>query len=120
MVYSLSSLRMRRRSSSLRRTAPRARVRLAAMPFPGLVSRVRAMDPWRLDLLIAAGLVVVFELELLLLTPADAAHRGLIAVVLAVEAATFALRRRAPLVPMTVTLGMLTALDTAHPIYVNS
>jgi signal transduction histidine kinase len=90
------------------------------MPFPGLVSRLRAMDPSRLDLLIAGVLVVVFELELLLLTPADASHRGLVAVLLALEGATFALRRRAPLVPMVATLGMLTALDAAHPIYVNS
>src|SRR6185503_10528276 len=104
----------------LRRTAPRARVRLGPMPFPGLVSRLRAMDPWRLDLLIAAVLIVVFELELLLLTPADAAHRGLVAVLLALEGATFALRRRAPLVPMVATLSMLTAMDAVHPIYVNS
>src|SRR2546421_11256282 len=110
---------MRWRSSSLRKTAPRARVRLRAMPLHGLVSRIRAMDPWRLDLLIAAALVVVFEVELLLLTPADTAHRGLIAVVLALEGATFALRRRAPLVPMTVTLGLLAALDGFDAVYVN-
>jgi signal transduction histidine kinase len=90
------------------------------MPFPGLVSRVRAMDPWRLDVLIAAALVVAFQAELLLLTPADTPRRGLVAVLLALEGATFALRRRAPLVPLVATLGMMAALDASHPVYVNT
>ncbi|HEY7078003.1 MAG TPA: histidine kinase [Solirubrobacteraceae bacterium] len=90
------------------------------MPFPGLVSRVRAMDPWRLDLLIAAGLMVLFQIELLVLIPADTAHRGLIAVLLVVEAAAFSLRRRAPIVPMVLTLGLLAALDAFDPVYVDT
>src|SRR4051812_8863478 len=102
---------MRRRSSSLRRTAPRARVRLAAMPFSGLVGRVRAMDPWRLDALVAAALIVEFQVELALFVPADAPRRGLVAAILAVEGATFILRRRAPIVPMAAGLGVVTVLD---------
>jgi signal transduction histidine kinase len=90
------------------------------MPFGGLVSHVRAMDPWRLDALIAAGLIVLFEIELLVLIPADTPHRGLVAMLLVVEGAAFSLRRRAPIVPMAVTLGMLAGLDAFDPVYVNT
>jgi signal transduction histidine kinase len=87
------------------------------MPPSGVVSRLRAMDPWRLDVLIAAALIVEFELELALVVPAGAHHRALVAVALAVEGAAYALRRRAALVPMIVGLGLLTILNASQPAY---
>jgi signal transduction histidine kinase len=58
-------------------------------------SRLRAMDPFRLDLLIGALLLVEFELEVLLVVPSDP-QKPLVAGLMALVAAGVALRRRAP------------------------
>jgi signal transduction histidine kinase len=76
-----------------------------------MVRRIRAVDPRRLDLLLAVALVIEFQVELALFVPYDAPQRTLVALLLVVEGATFALRRRAPVVPMVASLGMVSVLD---------
>jgi signal transduction histidine kinase len=76
-----------------------------------MVRRIRAIDPWRLDVLIAIAVTLEFQVELALLAKPHAPHHGAMAAGLAVWGATFALRRRAPVVTMAVGLGMITFAD---------
>jgi signal transduction histidine kinase len=76
-----------------------------------MVRRIRDFGPPRLDVLLAVALVIEFQVELALLAKAHAPHHALVVVGLIVEGASFALLRRAPIVPMATALGMIALLD---------
>jgi hypothetical protein len=76
-----------------------------------MVRRIRAIDPRRLDLLVAVALIVEFQVELALLAADHAPHHGLVMAALVIEGASFALLRRAPIVPMAASLGVIALLD---------
>jgi signal transduction histidine kinase len=75
-----------------------------------LVARVRAMDPLRADLLLALAFLVESELEVVLLVD-GAPHAGVAAACMVPIAAGLALRRRAPVVALTLTAVGLTAMQ---------
>src|SRR4051794_3283125 len=76
---------------------------------------MRALSPFRIDLLVAALALIEFELELLLFVP-SAPHRGVAAASLAGIAAGLALRRRAPLAGLVLVFGSGTVLQSLyHP-----
>jgi len=67
-----------------------------------MLARLRAMDPYRVDLLLAAALLVEGLLEVTLLLPDETPRHGLIAVLVAGLAGCVAIRRRAPIVAALV------------------
>ena len=90
-----SSSRMTPGSSAGRTTAA-ARSRQTALAM--MRARLRALDPWRADALLARRSRAEFLLELVVFVPHDAPHRGSPALLPASSApSALALRRRAPL-----------------------
>jgi signal transduction histidine kinase len=77
-----------------------------------MLARLRAMDPYRADLLLAAVLLVEGLLEVALLLPDETPRDGVVAVLVAGLAGCVAIRRRFPAVAPLV--GML--LFLAYPI----
>jgi hypothetical protein len=70
-----------------------------------MLARLRAMDPYRADLLLASALLVEGLLEVAFLLPDDTPRDGLVAVLAAGLAGCVAIRRRMPAVAAIV--GML-------------
>lgn len=70
-----------------------------------MLARLRAMDPYRADLLLASVLLVEGLLEVVFLLPGETPHRGLVAVLIAGLAGCVAIRRRLPAVAAVI--GML-------------
>jgi signal transduction histidine kinase len=70
-----------------------------------MLARLRAMDPYRADLLLASVLLVEGLLEVAFLLPGETPHRGLVAVLIAGLAGCVAIRRRLPAVAAVI--GML-------------
>jgi signal transduction histidine kinase len=77
-----------------------------------MLARLRAMDPYRADLLLASALLVEGLLEVAFLLPDDTPRDGLVAVLAAGLAGCVAIRRRMPAVAAIV--GML--LFCAYPL----
>jgi signal transduction histidine kinase len=77
-----------------------------------MLARLRAMDPYRADLLLAAALLVEGLLEVALLLPDETPRDGVVAVLVAGLACCVAIRRRFPAVAPLV--GMV--LFLAYPI----
>jgi signal transduction histidine kinase len=75
-----------------------------------VVARLRAMDPMRADLLLAAVLLVEAELEVLLFVDGKP-HAGAAAVVMIPIAAALALRRRAPVVAVALMMAAVVAIQ---------
>ena len=63
-----------------------------------MLARLRAMDPYRVDLLLAALFLVEALGELAILVPGDAPHRWLAALAIAGNAVCLAIRRRTPVI----------------------
>lgn len=61
-----------------------------------MLARLRAMDPFRADLLLAGLFFLEASAEVFLLVPADAQHKGAVVLLLAALAGTLAIRRRSP------------------------
>ncbi len=77
---------------------------------------MRALSPFRLDLLVGALLLVEAQLELALLVPSPSPHRALAAATLVAVATGLALRRRAPLAGVLLVFGAGTILQSLyHP-----
>jgi signal transduction histidine kinase len=74
-----------------------------------MVARLRAMDPYRADLLLASVLLVEGLLEVLFLLPDDAPRTGLVALLVAGLAACVALRRRLPMAAPIVGMALFSA-----------
>ena len=75
------------------------------------------MDPYRVDLLLAAALLVEGLLEVTLLLPDETPRHGLIAVLVAGLAGCVAIRRRAPIVAVLVGLLLFLAFPALGPEY---
>jgi signal transduction histidine kinase len=76
---------------------------------------MRALSPFRIDLLVAALALIEFELELLFLVP-DGPHDGVAALALAGLAVGLAFRRRSPLACLTIVFGCGVVLQSLyHP-----
>jgi MYXO-CTERM domain-containing protein len=76
---------------------------------------MRALSPFRIDLLVAAVALIEFQLELAFLVP-DGPHDGFAALALTGLAAGLALRRRAPLACLVLVFGWGVALQSLyHP-----
>jgi signal transduction histidine kinase len=84
-----------------------------------MLARLRAMDPFRADLLLAAVLVVEGMLEVALLLPAGTPDRGIVALLVAGLAACLAIRRRAPAVAAVVGFALFTAYPAFDQAYVD-
>ena len=74
-----------------------------------MIARIRAMDPYRADALLAAVLGVEFQIEVLLLD-ADGGELAIAHVALVVLALGLALRRRLPLVGLGLALAAFVAV----------
>ena len=70
-----------------------------------MLARLRAMDPYRADLLLASVLLVEGLLEVAFLLPEETPYRGLVAALIAALAGCVAIRRRLPAVAAVI--GML-------------
>ena len=82
-----------------------------------MLARLRAMDPYRVDLLLAAALLVEGLLEVTLLLPDETPRHGLIAVLVAGLAGCVAIRRRAPIVAALVGMLLFLAFPAAGDEY---
>jgi signal transduction histidine kinase len=81
-----------------------------------VIARIRAMDPFRADLLLAVVLGVEFQVEALL-ADSSAGELAFVHVVLVVLAVGLALRRRAPLLGLALTmLAFVGVLSTSERI----
>jgi signal transduction histidine kinase len=69
-----------------------------------MLARMRALDPFRADLLLAAAFLVEALAELAFLVPDDANGHGIVALLILVEASMLAIRRRNPIVAALVVL----------------
>ena len=82
-----------------------------------MLARLRGMDPYRVDLLLAAALLVEGLLEVTLLLPDETPRHGLIAVLVAGLAGCVAIRRRAPIVAALVGMLLFLAFPAAGDEY---
>ena len=82
-----------------------------------MLARLRAMDPYRADLLLAAALAVEGLLEVLLLLPDDAPRDGVIALLVVGMAGCVAIRRRLPVAAPLLGLALFCAFPVAGQIY---
>jgi signal transduction histidine kinase len=82
-----------------------------------MLARLRAMDPYRADLLLAAALAVEGLLEVLFLLPDDSPHDGLIALAVIGMAGCVAIRRRLPTVAPLVGMALFCAFPVIGQVY---
>ena len=82
-----------------------------------MLARLRAMDPYRADLLLASVLLVEGLLEVLFLLPEETPHDGLIALMVAGLAACVGIRRRLPAVAPLVGMAIFSAFPVAGQEY---
>src|SRR5687767_433248 len=106
---------MRPRSS--RRTTMRAISRGTVLR--AMLARLRAMDPRRADLLLAAVFLVEALGELLLLVPAGAERKWAVVGLVAALAATLAIRRRSPVVAALVAMPLFVTANSLGDDYIN-
>jgi signal transduction histidine kinase len=74
-----------------------------------MLARLRALDPFRADLLLASVLLVEGLLEVAFLLPDEAPHDGVIALMVAGMAGCVAIRRRLPVVAPLVGMALFCA-----------
>ena len=72
--------------------------------LPAMLARMRALDPFRADLLLAGAFLVEAFVELTLLVPDRARHHAVAALVIVVLAVALAIRRRWPIVAALIAL----------------
>jgi signal transduction histidine kinase len=82
-----------------------------------MLARLRAMDPYRADLLLGAALLVEGLLEVLFLLPDEAPRDGLIALMVAGLAGCVTIRRRLPVVAPLVGMALFCAFPIAGQVY---
>jgi signal transduction histidine kinase len=82
-----------------------------------MLARLRAMDPYRADLLLASVLLVEGLLEVVFLLPDATPREGLITVMVAGLAGCVALRRRMPAVAPLVGMAIFCAFPVAGQVY---
>jgi hypothetical protein len=84
-----------------------------------MLARMRALDPFRADLLLAAVYLVEALGELVLLVPGDAEHRWAVVLLLCVGAFTVAIRRRQPAIAALVGVPVQIAAEALGPDYID-
>jgi signal transduction histidine kinase len=82
-----------------------------------MLARLRAMDPYRADLLLASVLLVEGLLEVVFLLPDEAPRDGAIALLVAGLAGCVAIRRRLPAVAALVGMALFCAFPVAGQVY---
>jgi hypothetical protein len=91
----------------MRARAPTTMAVLVPTPLRTLLARVRTLAPWRLDALLAAVIAVELTLEIVLLSEVSGADRLLALGLAAPIVAGVALRRRAPLAAVALSVSAL-------------
>ncbi len=84
-----------------------------------MLARIRALDPFRADLLLACAFLVEAIGELVLLVPADASQDLLAALLILIAAFSLAIRRRWPIVAALVGVPIQIAANGLGPDYVD-
>jgi signal transduction histidine kinase len=84
-----------------------------------MLPRLRAMNPLRLDLLLAAVFLVEALIELAVLVPDDAPRNGAVALIIVGLAACLALRRRAPVAAAIAVMPLFLAVNAMDTVYVD-
>ena len=82
-----------------------------------MLARLRALDPYRADLLLAGAFLVEALVELVVLVPDDTPRRGAMALVIVVLAAILAIRRRSPVAAALVVMPLFVGYETLDPDY---
>jgi signal transduction histidine kinase len=85
--------------------------------WPTMLARLRAMDPSRADLLLAAAFAVEAFAELFLLVPEGTPYTGGMAVLIVADASCLAIRRRHTILAAIVVMPLFTVgnvIDTAY------
>jgi hypothetical protein len=85
-----------------------------------MLARLRAMDPYRADLLLAALLAVEGQIEVLLLVPDGSGSDGLVALLMLGLAACVAIRRRLPVVAALAGLALFCVYPALGQEYVDN
>ncbi len=85
----------------------------------GMLGRLRAMDPRRADLLLAAAFFVEATGELLLLVPTDAEGKGWVALLLLAVTGTLAVRRISPVGAALAAMPLFIASNSLGDDYIN-
>jgi signal transduction histidine kinase len=93
------------------RPAPAIKVSLS------MLARIRALDPFRADLLLAGAFLVEGFVELFVFVPSDAPYHWLAALLIAVEAAMLSIRRRWPIVAALVVVPIQIVSGFISPAY---
>jgi signal transduction histidine kinase len=84
-----------------------------------MLARMRALDPFRADLLLAAVFLVEALGELVLLVPDDAEHKWAAVLLVCVAAFTLAIRRRSPVVAVLVGVPIQVFAESLGPDYID-
>jgi signal transduction histidine kinase len=84
-----------------------------------MLARMRALDPFRADLLLAAVFLVEALCELALLVPDDAEHNWAAVLLFCVAAFTIAIRRRSPVIAALVGVPIQVVAESLGPDYVD-
>jgi signal transduction histidine kinase len=84
-----------------------------------MLARLRAMDPLRVDLLIAAAFLVEALVELVVLVPDDAPRKGVMALVIVGLAACLAARRRSPIAVAIAVMPLFAAANVMDKAYID-
>jgi signal transduction histidine kinase len=84
-----------------------------------MLARLRALDPYRADLLLAAAFLVEGLLEVALLVPEETGNQVVVAFLIAGLAGCLAIRRRLPIVAAVVGFAVFTAYPLFDKAYVD-
>jgi len=84
-----------------------------------MLARLRAMDPFRADLVLAAAFLVEGLVELLVLVPDDAPRKGIMALVVAGLAACLAVRRRFAIASAIAVMPLFLAGNVMDATYID-
>jgi signal transduction histidine kinase len=82
-----------------------------------MFARIRALDPFRADLLLAAAFLTEALVELFVFVPADAPYHWFVALVIFVEASMLAIRRRFPIVAALVVVPVQILATNVSVVY---
>jgi signal transduction histidine kinase len=85
-----------------------------------MLARMRALDPFRADLLLAAAFLVEASVELTVLVPDGDPHRWAVVLLIAISAFCLAVRRRWPIVAALLGAPIQAAAESLGNVYVDN
>jgi signal transduction histidine kinase len=88
--------------------------------FLAMLARMRALDPFRADLLLAAVFLVEASIELTVLVPDGDPHRWAVVVLIGISAFCLAIRRRWPIVAALVGVPIQVIAESLGNVYVDN